>query len=580
MANRETESGRRNKPEREKSVPAGAAALAKGLTLLNLIADANQPMRFAQLLELSELPKPTFARILRTLTAFDLVRQRESDGAYLLGLRFLELSHRVWDKFDLAVAAIPEMEKLARELGETVGLCRLDRGEVWYLDERSGDGLGVRVEVGRRVPLFCTAAGKALLAFQDPSTLRRLIDAQSFERFTDKTITDPDMLNSDLILTCARGYSVSLEEHLAGVNSVGVSIAGPDGVPIGALCVLGPASRMDQSVVHLVGRELIASARRITGSAGAVAISSHPRPNRHGADIRPAITVRCVLPWGAQLGESPVWHIEEERLYWVDILEPAVFRFDPATGKNESCPINKLVSAVLPAEDGKLLIASQDGIEWLDFDTGALTAFVDPEADIDGNRLNDAKIGPGGAIWVGSMRLDASRPSGALYRVSPGGEISCKEYGVSVANGLGWSPDQETFYFVDTLPGRIYAYDSAPGSGELTNKRILATVSEDEGRPGGLAVDADGGVWCAIWDGWRVNRYHADGTLDHCIYLPFPRPTSLTFGGLDLDTLFVTSARTRLPASSLAEAPLSGGLFACRVDHKGTESTLFGVRSP
>ncbi|WP_067339222.1 SMP-30/gluconolactonase/LRE family protein [Stappia indica] len=556
-----------------KDVPSGTAALAKGLTLLDMVADAETPLRFADLLRQSGLPKPTFARILRTLIAFGLVRQNEERGTYVIGPRFLELSHRVWDTFDLPTAAAPELERLSAELGETVALCRLDGDQVQYLDERSGDGLGVRVDTGRRVPLHCTAAGKVLVAFQEPGFARALLERLHLDRFTPRTITTLEALQADLTLTRARGYSVSYEEHLNGVNSVAVAIAGKDGTPIGALVALGPSSRLDTSHIHPVGRELIAAARRITGAAGAIAISSRPRPRTSQSQTPDDLA--CVLPWGAQLGEAPVWDPVARSLYWVDILHPAVYRFDPATGLNETCETGKLVSSVMPCGDGSLAVATQDGIEFLDFASGTLQPLVDPEAGIPENRLNDAKVGPGGAIWVGSMRLDASKPSGALYRVAADGTVTRKESGISVSNGMAWSPDNRVFYFVDTVPGLIYAYDFEPGKGVLGNRRVLARIPEGEGRPDGIAVDREGGVWCAIWDGWRVNRYLPDGRHERSIEMPVPRPTSVAFGGEDLATLYITSARTRLPASTLSEAPLSGGLFACTPGLSGVPITLF-----
>lgn len=530
-------------------------------------------MRFADLLKASGLPKPTFARILRTLVAFGLVQQDEAKGTYLLGRRFLELSHRVWDSFDLVAAAVPELDRLSAEIGETVALCRLDGEMVQYLEERSGDGLSVRVDVGRRVPLHCTAAGKVLLAYQDPALGRTIMERLKLDTFTKHTITSTEALQADLTLTRARGYSVSYEEHLTGVNSVSAPILGRDGTPIGALVALGPSSRLDATSIHPAGRELIAAARRITGSAGAVAITSRPRPR--ASQGRPQASLSCVLPWGAQLGEAPAWHPGQRLLYWVDILHPAVYRFDPESGRNEACDTGKLISAVLPLEDGRLLVASQDGIEWLNFDTGEMTPFASPEAGLRDNRLNDAKIGPDGAIWIGSMRIDASRPTGALYRVEPDGTTTRKESGITVSNGIAWSPSGDTLYFVDTVPGLIHAYDCEPATGIIANRRVFTQIPELEGRPDGIAVDAQGGLWCAIWDGWRVNRYDTDGRLERAIDLPVPRPTSVAFGGPDLATLYITSARTRLPASSLADAPLSGGLFACTPGVAGAPVGLF-----
>lgn len=153
-----------------------------------------------------------------------------------------------------------------------------------------------------------------------------------------------------------------------------------------------------------------------------------------------------------------------------------------------------------------------------------------------------------------------------------------KESGITVSNGLGWAPDGQTFYFVDTIPGLIYAYDSVPGTGELSNRRVFAQIPQSDGRPDGLCVDSDGGVWCAIWDGWSVIRFTPDGKIDTRIDLPVPRATSLCFGGADNDVLFISSARTRLPASTLAEAPLSGGLFAVKTGFTGLPSALFNPK--
>ncbi len=556
----------------ERKVPAGAAALAKGLTLLDLVADAERPLRFAELLNRSGLPKPTFARILRTLMAFDLITQDQERGTYTLGRRFLEMSHQVWDRFDLRVAAAPELERLSGELGETVALCKLDGDEVVYLDERSGDGLKFRVESGRRVPLHCTAAGKALLSVMDPAVARGMLERLDLRSITPGTITGLQQLQAELTLTLARGYAVSQEEHLPGVNSVSCAIIGQDGSPVGALAALGPANRLDPARMHPAGRELIAAARRISGHAGTVAISAHPRPR-----IRKnrAAAIECLLPWGAQLGEAPIWNGEERRLYWVDILSPEICRLDPETGVNEVCDPGKLVSAVLFGANGSMRVASQDGIENLEFESSRLEPWVNPERGFRLNRLNDAKVGPGGDIWVGSMRLDASKPSGGLYRIAPDGSIERKDSGITVANGLDWSPDGRVFYFVDTIAGCIFAYDFEPDSGRLTNKRRFATVPEEEGRPDGLCVDADGGVWCAIWNGWRVNRYDPDGGIDQVLDMPVPRPTSVAFGGSNLETLFVTSARTRLPAATIAEAPLSGGVFACQPGQRGLPAVRF-----
>jgi len=560
----------------EKKVPEGAAALAKGLRLLDQVADANQPKKFAELLRDSDLSKPTFARILRTLLAFDLVRHNEEKGTYSLGARFLELSHRVWDTFDLNSVAGVELERLSSQLGETVVLCRLDGNKVQYVAASSGTGLSVHVRVGDRVPLHCTAAGKAFLAFQDPSVTRALIETSSLDKYTETTLTNQEALKRDLALTKARGYSISLQEHLADVNGVSTVVMAPDGTPLGALAILAPASRLCEENIHPAGRDLIAAARRITGAAGAVAISSRPQPRQQIGSSR-QMHIECILPWGAQLGESPIWHTGHQRLYWVDILHPAVYRLNPETGVNDTCVLEKLVSSVLPTDGDLLMVTTQDGVEVLNFDTGQLSPFCDPEAGLHENRLNDTKVGPDGAIWVGSMRMDAAKATGGLYRVNADADWTRQESGLTVSNGLAWSPSNDTFYFVDTVPGLIYAYDFAPVAGNITNRRVFAQIPETDGRPDGITIDSQGGLWCALWDGWKLRRFAPSGAHDFDVDMPVPRPTSLCFGGPENDILFVTSARTRLPTTTLSEAPLSGGVFALDSGFSGTTTINFAL---
>jgi sugar lactone lactonase YvrE len=148
--------------------------------------------------------------------------------------------------------------------------------------------------------------------------------------------------------------------------------------------------------------------------------------------------------------------------------------------------------------------------------------------------------------------------------------------GFHVANGVGWTPDDRLFYFTDTQKQVIYAYDFDLASGEIANRRMFITVPEAEGKPDGMTVDAEGFLWVAHWDGWCVTRYDPDGKVDRVINLPVPRPTSCVFGGPDLQTLYVTSARIRLSAAQLAEAPLSGSVFSIDTGIKGLPENLYG----
>jgi sugar lactone lactonase YvrE/DNA-binding IclR family transcriptional regulator len=557
----------------ERDVPTGAAALAKGLYLLDVIGEHPTPPRFKDLQAATQLPKGTLARMLNTLVLFRLVRHEDSDNTYRLGHRLFELAHRVWESFDLRGAAAPVLERLAEETRETVAICAIDGSEVLYIDQRSrGGAFGFRIEIGRRAPLYCTAGGKCLLAFAAPHEQRALLDKLTLERFTDRTISEEGTLVADLALSRARGYAISQAEHVAGVSSVAAPIFDHTGKAVAAIGVFGPSARLASDRLHVTGRDLMAAARQISGNVGAspLNITSYVRSGRD-ADA----DVDCVLPWGAHLAEGPVWSAAEQKLYWVDILAPAVYRFDPATRGNEEVVMPRLVSAVAPRKGGGLVALTQDGLEAFDFTTGKLTPLVDPEADIPDNRFNDGKCDARGRMWAGTMRLDASRTTGALYVIDKDLAWQKADTGFTVANGLDWSADAKTFYFADSAAGRIFAYGFDLATGRVADRRVFASVDKEEGRPDGLAVDAEGFVWCAIWDGWCLRRYAPDGSLHREVRLPVPRPTSVAFGGADLKTLFITSARIRLPSRVLTEAPFSGGLFALAVDVPGLPAHAF-----
>jgi ABC-type nitrate/sulfonate/bicarbonate transport system ATPase subunit len=177
------------------------------------------------------------------------------------------------------------------------------------------------------------------------------------------------------------------------------------------------------------------------------------------------------------------------------------------------------------------------------------------------------------------MAIDTQPGEGSLYRLDTDGRVSRMDTGFHVSNGLGWSPDNRRFYFTDSGPKRIYVYDFDLEGGAVENRRTFVQVPDGVGVPDGLAVDAEGFVWSAHWDGWCVTRYDPDGKVDRVINLPVPRPTSCAFGGPDLTTLYITSARIRLSAGQLAEAPLSGSVFALQSGIRGlARNALRGLR--
>ena len=271
----------------------------------------------------------------------------------------------------------------------------------------------------------------------------------------------------------------------------------------------------------------------------------------------------------ARLGEGPVWDARERALYWVDIRAPALHRFEPATGAVRTWPMPEAIGSVALRERGGPLVALRSGLHVLDPASGALTLACAPEPDRTENRLNDGRCDREGRFWVGSMHEREPGPTGALYRVDPDRRSHRIFDGITIPNGLGWSPDGRVMYFTDTPPRTIHAYDFDAGTGTPGEARVFARVPQDAGYPDGATVDAEGFLWSAHWDGWRVTRYAPDGRVDRVIGLPVQRPTCCAFGGDALDVLYVTSAAAGLGSAERARGPLAGGLFAVEVGVRG-----------
>lgn len=281
--------------------------------------------------------------------------------------------------------------------------------------------------------------------------------------------------------------------------------------------------------------------------------------------------VRCVLDARATIGESPVWSAEEQVLYWVDSLAPALYRLDPYSGTQQSWWMPDLIGSLGLREGRGAVVALRNGLNLLDFDTGALTLIApDPEDDRPSTRLNDGKVGPDGRFWVGGMDHEHPRgPISGLYRLDADHSLHQMLNGLTVSNGLAWSPDGKTMYHADTPTQTIHSYDYDPETGAIANPRILASGPET-GFPDGGATDMEGFYWSAGVRAGVLNRWSPDGRLDRQIELPIPRPTCPCFGGPDMKTIFVTSLRTHMSEQELAENPQSGGIFAVDVDVPGT----------
>jgi sugar lactone lactonase YvrE len=278
------------------------------------------------------------------------------------------------------------------------------------------------------------------------------------------------------------------------------------------------------------------------------------------------------------LAESPTWDARADRLWWVDIDGMALHALDFDAGDEATLvprghrqfDFPQKVCAVGLTRSGRLLLALADGVYFFVPEDGRLELLVRPEPDRPDHRLNDGKVGPDGALWIGSIEETPERaPVGSLYRISADGRCRRISTGYRVSNGLAWSVDGRAMFHSDSRGPTIDRWDFDPSTGTVGSRNPIRTLSEKLGRPDGGACDVAGGYWSAGISAACLNRFDFDGKLVQRIDLPLPRPTMPCFAGPDMQTIFVTSARGGLDAAALARQPDAGRLLMLRVDVAG-----------
>ncbi|HMI01398.1 MAG TPA: SMP-30/gluconolactonase/LRE family protein [Pedobacter sp.] len=265
------------------------------------------------------------------------------------------------------------------------------------------------------------------------------------------------------------------------------------------------------------------------------------------------------------LGESPVWDARNRRILWVDITEGRIHQFFPENKKHKATNIGQMIGAICLTTSGGLIAALQNGFATVDLEKGTIRHIEDPEVHLPGNRFNDGKCDPKGRFWAGTMAFSNKANAGSVYVLEQDLSVSLKIKGVSCSNGMAWSPDHTTFYYIDTPTRKVVAYDFDIAAGAISNRRTVINFPESEGYPDGMTIDTDGMLWIAMWDGWKVTRYDpATGELIQSILLPVAKVTSCVFGGENLQDLYITTARAGLTNEDLYHQPLAGCLFVAK----------------
>lgn len=279
----------------------------------------------------------------------------------------------------------------------------------------------------------------------------------------------------------------------------------------------------------------------------------------------------------AQLGEGAFWNHQTDEFWWVDILGKQLHVYNPQSKDNRSYPTPSRIGTVVPQTDSTAVVALDDGIYLMNLNNGEVSILSDVEQDAVWNRFNDGKCDPLGNLWVGSMHLEEKEALGSVYKIDALGQTQKMIDSVTISNGIVWTKDGSTMYYIDTPTASIRAYDFDMQTASISNERIAVSVDSALGFPDGMAIDAEDKLWVGLWNGNAVARFDPlDGSLMETIAVPEAHNvTACAFGGPDLDLLYITTARVDMSEAELEQKPLSGSIFVADPGVKGVPSTLF-----
>ncbi|BCP52366.1 hypothetical protein K32_09830 [Kaistia sp. 32K] len=532
----------------EKTIP-GTALLRKLFVVLDIVGQSPGDVTVAGLSSQTGWPRATLYRILSAATAHGFLRLDPRSNTYTLGFRFIELAQNVWSSGDLVTTASLELRRLRDITGETTHLGVLQGDQMLALGKFEGPHPHKdAARLGIRKPLHSTSQGKAVLAFLPEHDVEALIARMNFRSSTKHSITDPDLLRSQLRIIRQRGYAIDDEEAAIGTRCVGAPILDSTGRPVAAISLAGPTYRVTNERVERLGPEVAQVAHDIAQLLrNPVPAPAHPAdwPAAHPGHRDPALH-----------GVSPSWDAGRQCLHWADRFAPRLHSSE-ATTRAHGFTSEVAIDAV--GHTSRHAVA---------FAKGALLL-------VDGDGLaHERRFEPLKNLTCLAVRADGT-PFGAIYceyeartkigTIAPSGEIVESWSLAAHVEHMVWSPDGGALYASVPQRGLIYSLTQAS-----PNPRILARISKASGEPHGLAVDADGRLWVALYDGWSIARLTHVGEIDHVIALPVPRPTGLAFSDGSDGTLHVTTARMDLAREVLENAPLSGRLLTVKAPVRGT----------
>lgn len=285
--------------------------------------------------------------------------------------------------------------------------------------------------------------------------------------------------------------------------------------------------------------------------------------------------VKIIWSGQADLGEGPMWHPQEKSLYWIDIAKSQINRLNIVSGENKTWQFSNFIGAVVPRAKGGIVAAMGNEVMAVNTNNGQIEKIANilPEASPN-LRSNDGKCDKKGRFWIGMVDVALKHPIGGLFRMDSEGNVMQMEEGITISNGMGWSPDSTLFYYIDSAQRCVFQYDFDLVSGTIRNRKVFIKLEDSEASPDGMTVDQKGYIWIAIWNGWKLIRYAPDGSVSKIVNLPVQRPTSCIFGGEDYKTLFVTSCSLNV-SEQIHLAKPAGSIFSFQAETSGIEENSF-----
>ena len=274
------------------------------------------------------------------------------------------------------------------------------------------------------------------------------------------------------------------------------------------------------------------------------------------AQPEPLLSHTCLL------GESPLWNPVTQEICWVDIIRGELHRYAQKTKLHQVTGVGQMLGAIGLAKNSLFIAALQHGFGFINADAGTVTMIHDPEEQFPGNRFNEGKCAPDGRFWAGTMAFDEAAGAGNVYCLHHDFSVTKQITQVTISNGMAWSTDHATLYYIDSPARAVVAYDYDTVTGTISGKRMVIDLHSESGFPDGMTIDEEGMLWIAFWGGWKIARWDPQqGKKIAEIGLPVANVSSCTFGGPSLDNLFITTAGKDITSEDLRKQPLAGSIF-------------------